>query len=94
MRFAMSIEFHLSADLTRFTEGTSELELEGATIRQALEHLWRRFPPLQSRVLNESGAIYPYLILLHNQQRVPPDQWDAALHEGDCLEIEALASGG
>ena len=55
----MSVTVHLSGHLKPFSAGVVEVNLPGefATVGDALESLWREYPALRDRVLNEQSEI-------------------------------------
>ena len=91
----MSITVELPEELARYCQDEKSLELAAATISEALDGLWKKFPELQSRVLNQQGQVRSHLLLLHNRRQVIlADQHTTAVVDGDVLEIIPLASGG
>ena len=66
----------------------AEVVVSGATAREALEGL---AAPLRSRVLNDAGELFPYLLLFRNGESAA---FDTPLEDGDELEIVAAAEGG
>ena len=71
------------------------VELEGTTVAEALIFLWSQHPKLLSRMLDRDGRLYPYLMLLHNEQKVTQTELATRpVRSGDRLEIVALAEGG
>ncbi|WP_166822189.1 MoaD/ThiS family protein [Thalassoroseus pseudoceratinae] len=89
------IQLEIPAALSRLTDEQEAISVEADTVGQALNELWKRFPKLQSRVLDSQGAVFPYLLLFHNGQKLSRSEFDTqALDEGDTLEIVALAEGG
>jgi len=59
----MSITFHIPGALRFFTEGRSEVKLEGtpATLSEALQALWVACPGIRDRVLTEEGHIRAHI---------------------------------
>lgn len=91
----MPVTVELPAALTRYSNDQSALTIDAATVQDALDELWKTFPELRPRVADENGELYPYLLLIHNQQHLPRKHLDnVPLADGDRLEIVALAEGG
>ena len=81
--------------ISHYSDEETAVRLEGSTVGGVLEALWRRFPKLQSRVLDREGNFHPYLLLFQNDHKLPRSGFaDLPVHEGDRLEIVALAEGG
>lgn len=55
----MSVTVYLSGHLKEFSRGDTEALLEGRyiTIGGLLDDLWKQYPALRDRVLNEQGEI-------------------------------------
>jgi molybdopterin converting factor small subunit len=55
----MTITFHIPGPLRTFAEGHGEVQIPGApaTLRDALELLWARYPGLRDRIVTEEGQI-------------------------------------
>ena len=66
----------------------------GQTVDEALNGLWEECPQLRSRIVSESGRLYPFLILLQNGQCFTGDALASTLSTGDTLEVVSLAGGG
>ncbi len=80
--------------LSRYADAES-YDLTGRTIGELFEQLWERCPDLKPRVLTSRGAVHPYLLVMHGDQRVPHDSvLEHAVAAGDRIEIVALAEGG
>ncbi len=91
----MPITVELPEALARHSGGKKQITASGTTVAQALENIWQSHPELRSRVVDNSGRIYPYLVLFHNGRRLSLDEATAtALADGDRLEIMTLAGGG
>lgn len=91
----MSVTVQLPAELSRHCQGLTTNELSGKTVGEVLDNLWQRFPNLQERMVNPDGVLWPYLMLLHNGNRLAAEGYrDIVVTDGDRLEIESLATGG
>jgi sulfur-carrier protein len=55
----MSITAHIPGPLRAFTDGHGEVQIQGspATLRDALEVLWARYPGLRDRIVTEEGQV-------------------------------------
>ena len=91
----MSVEFRIPLALQRYSDNCSDLRLAAAHVGGALESLFALYPALRERVLDESGALHPYLLLFKNQEQLEPDQLAAVeVASGDVLDLIAAVEGG
>ena len=79
--------------LRRYSGGTDEAAVHGATVADALDDLFRLWPDLRRRVLDARGDVHPYLRLFRNGTQLAPGL-DTPLADGDLVEIVAAAAGG
>jgi len=91
----MPVTVRIPGMLARYAGGAREIEAAGATAREALRDAARGHPDLGTRLLDAGGALHPYFHLFRNGERLEgPGAMDAALRDGDSLEVLAAASGG
>jgi len=78
-----------------FAGGTKQVELEASTLREALDALALRYPPLRERLRDEHGRLRPHLALFVNDEDARLLGWeDAALGDGDIVHVIPALSGG
>ena len=81
--------------LRSYSSGQEEVHVEGATLKSALADLDRRHPGLGERLVNEKGALRPYINVFVNDEDVRYlDGLDTALRDGDKLSIVPAIAGG
>jgi len=91
----MSVIFEVPVALVRYSNSQISLELEGENVQETLDNLWLRFPELRKRVLDDTGELFPYLLLFRNGRKLPRNDFSSiAVVNGDKLELIALAEGG
>lgn len=92
----MAVTIRIPEMLARYAGGAREVAAEGTTVTAALSDLSRRHPDLGTRLLDPSGALFPYLHLFRNGERLGEGRgaMTAPLADGDALEVLAAASGG
>jgi molybdopterin synthase sulfur carrier subunit len=57
-----------------YTGGARELEADGATLEELVNHLDARYPGLRFRIVDEQGAIRPpYSLLRQRRRRALPE---------------------
>ena len=78
-----------------FAGGTKQVELEASTLREALDALALRYPPLRERLRDEHGKLRPHLALFVNDEDARLLGWeDATLRDGDTVHVIPALSGG
>ena len=81
--------------LRRYTEGQSRVQVDGSTIREAIDDLERQFPGLKSRMCDESGQIKPYINVFVNGEEIRALQGIAtALGDKDEVSVGPAMAGG
>jgi molybdopterin synthase sulfur carrier subunit len=91
------ITFQISGYLIEFSGGQAETTLDGspANVRQALDRLWKEYPGLRDRVLNELGEVRPHVNVFLNSQVVSRDRVLQTEISGDAeVCIMPAVSGG
>ena len=75
--------------------GTKTVDLNGATLREALEDAFRQQPALRVHVFDESGALRRHVLCFLNQTN---SRWleslDQEIADGDRITILQAVSGG
>lgn len=75
--------------------GASRLQVPAATVREVLEEIERRYPPLYRSVCDERGEVRRHVNLFVNSSHVRDrDGLDTALENGDAVTILPAVSGG
>jgi molybdopterin synthase sulfur carrier subunit len=92
----VSLTVHLSGHLKPFTNGNVKVELPGEfeTVNDALESLWRQFPALRDRVLNEQGEIRRHVNIFSGTEDVKRGKLLASKLTSNELHIFNAVSGG
>lgn len=81
--------------LRRYSGDRKEFSLSGATVREALEELFREHPDLRPRVLDARGDLHPHLILFRNDAELSrAGVLDETVRDGDVLELVGAVEGG
>ena len=91
----MAITVEIPHAISRYSDEETQVSLGGSTVGEVLSALWDKYPKLKTRVLDREGRLYAYLLLFQNDQKLPREHlMKHPLHDGDRLEIVALAEGG
>ena len=76
------------------TGGREEIDVEGASVRECLHAVERRFPGFGPQVLDAGGRLHRFVSLFVNGEELDRAALDAAVAPGDRLEILAAIGGG
>jgi len=78
-----------------YTNGQTEIPVEGETVAKAVEDLLHQFPLLRSHLVNKSGELRPFINLFLNQENIKNLQGlDTPLSAEDQLLLLPSISGG
>lgn len=85
-------DVHLPATLpTLFEDLPRRLELDAATVRDAIEQLERRWPGLRDRLCEPGPRLRPHIAVFVDGERA---RLDSALAPASRLDVVAAISGG
>ena len=87
-----AIRVRVASLLHAYTGGRSVIEVDAATVGEALSVLEGRFPGLVFRVVDEQGHIRPHMNLFLNEEKVR--DLAAAVTDGAEIYIVGALSGG
>jgi sulfur-carrier protein adenylyltransferase/sulfurtransferase len=91
----MGVTIQIPTPLRRFTGELGEVEVEGATVAEALGSLTRRYPALQPHLYTESGALCSFVNVFLNDDDVRHMQREGTrVAAGDTLTIIPSIAGG
>ena len=82
----------VASPLRSYTDGRATVEAEGATVREVLADLDRRYPGMRFRMIDEQDRIRPHIRLYVNTAAVA--QLDHRIVHGETLHLICALSGG
>ena len=92
------MEVHFFATLRQITgQKTVEFELaEGAAIRDLIDAIINRFPPLRWELLDDKGELWPHVHVFINGRDTPflQDGLDTVLTPDDTVNVFPPVAGG
>ena len=81
--------------LRSYTEGQSEVTVNGEAVSEAVADLVHQFPSLQPHLFNSQGDLRPFVNLVLNQKNIKNLQnLDTPLEEDDRLLLIPSIAGG
>lgn len=91
----MSISIHIPTPLQRFSGEQGEVEVQGATVGEALQSLVAEHPALKPHLYGDDGKMRSFVNLFLNDEDVRHLQQDATpVADGDTLSIIPSIAGG
>lgn len=91
----VAVEIVLPAALREYAKGAPEVRAVGRTLDALLTDLDAKYPGIRQRILEDSGAIRPYVSVFVNGDQVEqPDPARVRLRDGDTVHILPSIAGG
>ena len=91
----MAVRVKIPTILRGHVDGAAEVQGEGATLRDLLQDLDRRYPGIAQRILTEEGRLHRFVNLYVNEEDVRYlGSLDTDLNEGDTVSILPAVAGG
>jgi molybdopterin synthase sulfur carrier subunit len=77
------------------TQGRDELQIEGQSVREALEHLESQAAGIRARICDDSGELRRFVNIFLNDEDVRHlEGLDSPIRDGDVLSIVPAIAGG
>ena len=83
---------HIPTALLSYTAQQSEVQVDGATLADALTALDRRFPGIRFRIITEQDTIRPHIRIFVNEEQAR--DLSVALQPDGQIHIICALSGG
>ena len=91
----MAVTVRVPGPLRRLTAGAPEVQIEGATVAEALRNLDGRFPGFADRLYESDGQLKQFVNVYRNDEDVRfASGLETALEDGDDLSIVPAVAGG
>lgn len=93
----MAVTIHIPGPLRTFSGGAGRVEIPSnpPTLRHALEELWKRYPGIRDRVVNEEGQLREHInIFVGNENIRYSGDFATPLKPGAEISILPAVSGG
>jgi sulfur-carrier protein len=88
----MSCVVKIASPLRSYTQGVASVEAEGATLREVLKDLDRRFPGIRFRMIDEQDGVRRHIRLFVNTSEA--QQLVCPVAPGDTVHLICALSGG
>ena len=83
---------HVPSALRSYTAQQGEVQVDGATLADALTALDRRYPGIRFRIITEQDRIRPHIRIFVNGEQL--QDLAVPLHQTDTVYIVCALSGG
>lgn len=91
----MAITVTLPAVLARLADGNRALTAEGATVGEVVNELSLRFPTLATRIRDDAGEPYPFVVYYLNDEDIRLSAGFASpVSDGDEVTLVPAIAGG
>lgn len=91
----MAITVTLPAVLARLADGNRALTADGATVGDVVEALSVRYPSLASRIRDDAGRPYPFVVYYLNDEDIRlGDGFASTVSDGDEMTLVPAIAGG
>jgi MoaD family protein len=91
----MAVRVKIPSLLQKLVGGAREVEARGSTIGQVMDDLESRYPGLKARLLEDTGAIQPFITIYLNDEDVRfMKELDTPVSDGDTVLILPAVAGG
>lgn len=88
-------KLRIPTPLRPYAEGQSEVNVQGATVQEALQDLTGRYPALRQHIFSDDGSLRAFVNLFLNDEDVRHLQGgDTPIREEDRLMILPSIAGG
>ena len=91
----MSVSVRVPTILRPYTQGVSEVSVEGSTLSEVLESLDTSYPGIKGRVLDESGELRRFVnVYVDNDDVRFAEGLQTAIKDGGQVSIIPAVAGG
>lgn len=91
----MAVTIQIPTPLRRFTDERGEIEVDGATVGEALGNLTQRYPALRRHLYTEDGTLRSFVNVFLNDEDVRhKESHETRVASGDTLFIIPSIAGG
>lgn len=91
----MAVTVRVPGPLRRLTSGSAEVQVEGATVSQALQDLESKYPGFADRLYDPSGSLRQFINIYLNDSDIRFGQGlETPVGENDDLSIVPAVAGG
>ena len=91
----MNVRVRVPTPLRKFTQGSDEVDANGATVSAMLDDLEQNHPGIKERIMDENGKVRRFVNVYVNGDDIRfLKNVDTALKDGDSISIVPAIAGG
>ncbi len=91
----MSVRVRVPTPLRKFTQGSDEVDANGATVSAMLDDLEQNHPGIKERIMDENGKVRRFVNVYVNGDDIRfLKNVDTSLKDGDSISIVPAIAGG
>ena len=91
----MAVLVRIPTPLQKFTKNQSEVQAEGTTVQEIINHLEQSFPGVRERLCDDGGSIRRFINLYVNDDDIRfMDGEHTGVQDGDEIAIIPAIAGG
>ena len=91
----MTVKIRIPTPLRRFTDGNDAVDVDAATIAEALSALEVAHPGIKARICDDSGALKRFVNVYYQEEDIRfLDNVDTAIDDGSEISIVPAIAGG
>jgi molybdopterin synthase sulfur carrier subunit len=91
----MSVRVRVPTPLRKFTQGSDEVDANGATVSAMLDDLEQNHPGIKERIMDDAGKVRRFVNVYVNGDDIRfLNNVDTALKDGDNISIVPAIAGG
>ena len=91
----MAVSVRIPTPLRKFTNGQSDVEIEGESVGEAIDNLEASHSGIKEKLIDESGSIRRFVNVYLNEEDIRfLDGADTEVKDGDSVTIVPAIAGG
>ena len=91
----MAVTIRSPTPLRKFTEGKSEVDVEGGTVREIFDDVENRHGGLKDKIFDDAGEVRRFINVFVNGEDVRhAEGLDTPVKDGDALSVVPAIAGG
>ncbi|MBN1176274.1 MAG: MoaD/ThiS family protein [Dehalococcoidales bacterium] len=90
----MSVEIELASIFRSYTDNQLNIKVEGRTVGDCLQDLFRQFPEIEKLLMGRDGKLHRSYDIYINGESAYPKEMSKPVKDGDKLNIVFIVYGG
>jgi MoaD family protein len=94
LRLEMGVKIKIQKNLQFLTSDKETIEVQGSTVGECLDQLLKRFPEIESKLINKDKTLLNTIGVFVNGKSAYPNELTTPVKDGDEIFLFLLISGG